>query len=80
VPEWRQGRERNAWGGCDAHGHGRAGTADDHGVWMLWILAAWLVVATLTGVLLGRGIRLADRRSGEAVLTTADLPNFVAAT
>jgi hypothetical protein len=47
---------------------------------MLWVLAAWLVVATLMGVLIGRGIRLADRRSCDAVLTTADLPpSFVAA-
>jgi hypothetical protein len=41
---------------------------------MLWLLAAWLVVAALVGVVIGRGIRLADRRSRDAVLTTADLP------
>ena len=45
---------------------------------MLWILTAWLVVATGAGIVLGRGIRLADRRERDAVLTTADLPNFVA--
>jgi hypothetical protein len=49
---------------------------------MLWVLTAWLVVATVAGVVLGRGIRLADRREriagSTAVLTTADLPNVVA--
>jgi hypothetical protein len=45
---------------------------------MLWVLTAWLVVAAVVGIVLGRGIRLADRRSRDAVLTTADLPNFVA--
>ena len=45
---------------------------------MLWVLTAWLVVATVAGVLLGRGIRLADRRERDAVGTTADLPNFIA--
>jgi hypothetical protein len=53
-------------------------------VWWLWIvggLVVWLVVAFLLAVVLGRGIRLADRRSpGTGVpLTTADLPGaFVA--
>ncbi|MGY1618325.1 hypothetical protein ACI797_16420 [Geodermatophilus sp. SYSU D00691] len=49
-------------------------------MWMLWVLTAWLVVAVLVGVVIGRGIRLADRRTEEgAVLTTADLPvGFVA--
>jgi hypothetical protein len=54
-------------------------------VWWLWVLGGlvgWLVVATLLALLLGRGIRMADRRSpGTGVpLTTADLPGgFVAA-
>jgi hypothetical protein len=42
--------------------------------------AAWLLVAALVGVTVGRAIRLADERCRDAVLTTADLPNFVAAT
>jgi hypothetical protein len=51
-------------------------------VWLLWIvggLVGWLVVATLLAVLLGRGIRMADRRSpGTGVpLTTADLRGAV---
>jgi hypothetical protein len=51
-------------------------------VWLLWIvggLVGWLVVATLLAVLLGRGIRIADRRSpGTGVpLTTADLRGAV---
>jgi hypothetical protein len=54
-------------------------------VWWAWVvggLVGWLVVATLLALLLGRGIRMADRRSpGTGVpLTTADLPGgFVAA-
>jgi hypothetical protein len=47
-------------------------------VWILCVLAAWLLVACVAGVVLGRGIRMADRRERDAVLTTADLPNFVA--
>lgn len=50
-------------------------------MWWLWVvvgLIAWTVVAALLAVVIGRGIRLADRRSpgtGVAgVLTTADLP------
>ena len=45
-------------------------------VWVLGVLAVWLVVAAFVAVLIGRGIRLADRRSpGTGVaLTTADLP------
>jgi hypothetical protein len=44
---------------------------------MTWVLAAgvvWLVVAVLVGVLVGRGIRLADRREAN---TAAAAPNFV---
>lgn len=50
-------------------------------MWWVWIvggLAAWLAVAFLVAVVLGRGIRLADRRSltsdPDLPLTTADLP------
>jgi hypothetical protein len=53
-------------------------------VWWIWglgVLAVWLVVATALALLLGRSIRLADRRSpGTGVaLTTADLPTSFAA-
>jgi hypothetical protein len=43
--------------------------------WVLGGLVAWFAVALLVGVVLGRGIRLADRREieHEAVLTTAEL-------
>jgi len=50
-------------------------------VWVLGVLGVWSVVATAVGLLIGRAIRLADRRSpGTGVaLTTADLPaSFVA--
>jgi hypothetical protein len=58
--------------------------ADDHGVWVwvLGVLAVWAVVAVLFALLIGRGIRMADRRSpGTGVaLSTADLPaSFVPA-
>jgi hypothetical protein len=61
-----------------------AWSADDHGVWWHWVvggLVVWLVVAVLLALVIGRGIRLADRRSPGtgAPLTTADLPGaFVA--
>src|SRR4051812_4425638 len=55
--------------------------ADEGSVWWLWVLgglAVWSVVAVLFAVVLGRGIRLADRRSLgtglDDLLTTADLP------
>jgi hypothetical protein len=44
---------------------------------MAWVLAAgvaWLLVALLVGVLVGRGIRLADSRDAN---TAAAAPNFV---
>ncbi|UOY00209.1 hypothetical protein [Blastococcus sp. PRF04-17] len=53
-------------------------------MWWHWVvggLVVWLVVAVLLALVIGRGIRLADRRSpGTGVaLTTADLPGaFVA--
>src|SRR3954469_25989924 len=43
-----------------------AAAADEGSVWWLWVLgglAVWSVVALLFAVVLGRGIRLADRRS-----------------
>jgi hypothetical protein len=56
----------------------KPGSAADSGsVWFLWALAGlvgWLLLATLVAVVLGRGIRLADRRSPgtgvDDVLTT----------
>jgi uncharacterized membrane protein YozB (DUF420 family) len=54
--------------------------AGDGQPWALWVLgglAVWLAVATLVAVVIGRGIRLADRRAGilgDHQLTTADLP------
>jgi hypothetical protein len=51
-------------------------------VWVLGVLAVWVVVAAALALLIGRGIRLADRRSpGTGVaLSTADLPaSFVPA-
>lgn len=51
-------------------------------VWVLGVLAVWVVVATGLALLIGRGIRIADRRSpGTGVaMSTADLPaSFVPA-
>ena len=43
-------------------------------------IAVWFVLAVLVAVVVGRGIRLADRRAGSAaVLTTADLPSDLVA-
>src|SRR3954468_11933570 len=82
--------------GCDAAGGTRHRSSsdetvtsvpladDDRLVWWVWVLGVlgvWSVVATALGLLIGRAIRLADRRSpGTGVaLTTADLPaSFVA--
>ena len=47
---------------------------------MTWVLAAvvaWLVVAVLLGVLIGRGIRLADRKETQTAAAEAASPNFV---
>jgi predicted lipid-binding transport protein (Tim44 family) len=45
--------------------------------WVLLIGSAWLAVAVLVGVVIGRGIRLADRKEEEAVAAEAAAPNFV---
>ena len=45
--------------------------------WVLLIGAVWLIVAVLVGVLIGRGIRLADRKEEEAATPEAAEPNFV---
>jgi hypothetical protein len=44
--------------------------------WVWAIGAAWLVLGALLGVLIGRGIRLADRKQAEATARDAT-PNFV---
>jgi hypothetical protein len=44
--------------------------------WVLLIGAVWLTVAALVGVLIGRSIRLADRKSDENA-AAAPAPNFV---
>jgi hypothetical protein len=43
--------------------------------WVLAGVAAWVVLAVLVGVLVGRGIRLADRM--EAERDAVSEPNFV---
>jgi hypothetical protein len=51
-------------------------------VWLWWVLGgltAWLVVALLVGIVLGRGIRMADQRELGGVLTTGDIPGLDAA-
>ena len=45
--------------------------------WVLLIGAGWLAVAVFVGVLIGRGIRLADRKQQEAFAADAPVPNFV---
>ncbi len=53
-------------------------SADDVAV-QIWVmvLSTWAVLAVLSGVVLGRCIRLADERTPRAgrPLTTADLPD-----
>jgi hypothetical protein len=44
--------------------------------WVLLIGAVWLTVAVLVGVLIGRSIRLADRKNEENAAAAA-APNFV---
>ena len=59
-----------------------AATSSGWWPWVVGGLAVWFVLAFLLAVVIGRGIRLADRRSpavGEpAILTTADLPTDMA--
>jgi hypothetical protein len=45
--------------------------------WVLLIGAVWLTVAALVGVLIGRSIRLADRKNEDAAAAEAAAPNFV---
>jgi len=62
----------------------RSQTADIDIVWWVWVLGAvavWAVLAVVTGVVIGRGIRMAEqRRPGAAdILTTDDLTGYAAA-
>lgn len=58
-------------------------TADDGRVTWVWVLGGltlWLVLAVAGGIVLGRGMRLADQRSERArIFTTADLPSTMTA-
>ena len=45
--------------------------------WVLLIGAVWLAVAVFVGVLIGRGIRLADRKQAEAFAAEVPAANFV---
>ncbi len=49
-------------------------------VWILGVVVAWSAVAVVAGVVVGRGIRLADqgRPGATRALTTADLPGHTA--
>jgi hypothetical protein len=62
----------------------RAKAADRNHVWWLWVvgvLVAWLGIALAVAVVVGRGIRIADRRSpgtgAVPLITTADAPEVV---
>jgi hypothetical protein len=61
-----------------------APAADEGSVWWLWVLGGlvgWLAVALIVGIVIGRGIRIADGRTPNTgvPLTTADLPAGFAA-
>jgi len=45
--------------------------------WVLLIGAGWLLVALVVSVLIGRGIRIADRKEEESAAAEAPTPNFV---
>jgi len=45
--------------------------------WVWAIGVTWLMLGALVGVLIGRGIRLADRKQAESVEAQTDEPNFV---
>jgi hypothetical protein len=45
--------------------------------WVWAVGAVWLLLGGLVGVLIGRGIRLADRKQAESTATDAAEPNFV---
>jgi hypothetical protein len=45
--------------------------------WVWAIGAVWLLLGGLVGVLIGRGIRIADRRQAESTAIDSAAPNFV---
>jgi hypothetical protein len=45
--------------------------------WVWAVVAVWLLLAVLVGVLIGRGVRLADRKQAETTAAEAAAPNFV---
>jgi hypothetical protein len=45
--------------------------------WVWVVGAVWLLLGVLIGVLIGRGIRLADRKQAEDLAAQAAEPNFV---
>jgi hypothetical protein len=45
--------------------------------WVLLIGAVWLLVAVLVGVLIGRAVRLADRKEAGTAAARGVEPNFV---
>jgi len=45
--------------------------------WVWAVVAVWLVLGVLIGVLIGRGIRVADRKQAEALAAQTSEPNFV---
>ncbi len=45
--------------------------------WVWAVGAVWLLLGLLVGVLIGRGIRLADRKQAEITATETAAPNFV---
>ena len=45
--------------------------------WVWAVVAVWLLLGVLIGVLIGRGIRVADRKQAEALAAEPADPNFV---
>ena len=45
--------------------------------WVWAVVAVWLMLGVLIGVLIGRSIRLADRKQAEALAAQTAEPNFV---
>jgi hypothetical protein len=45
--------------------------------WVWAVGAVWLLLGGLFGVLIGRGVRIADRKHAEAAAAEAAAPNFV---
>jgi hypothetical protein len=61
-----------------AHGRGDPAVTEEGQMSWVWALGAvWLVLGPLIGVLIGRGIRLADRKQAEALAAETADPNVV---